>query len=121
MGWVGYLGGGRGRWGQESEVGGESLGSLEGGDVEVREQVAYAWRGAGGGESVGEGGFEGGIDRKDVGYAVGVEVRGERVRREREGQEREDEAIEGCVEGSGEWSAWFPRDMSYVECTWWRR
>jgi len=34
-----------------------------------------------------EGGFEGGVDREDVGYAVGVEMRGEGMRREGEGEE----------------------------------
>jgi len=46
------------------------------------EDVAYAWRGGGGGKSVVEGGFKSGVDREDVGYAGGVEVRGEGVRRE---------------------------------------
>ncbi len=59
----------------------ESVGSLEGRDVEERQDVAYAGRGAGSGESVAEGRFEGGVDREDVGYAMGVEVRREGVRR----------------------------------------
>jgi len=93
------------------------LGSLKGGDVEVRKDVACAWRGGGGGESVVEGRFEGGVDGEDVGYAMGIELRGEGVRREGEGEERKNKAVESCMEGSREMSAWFPREMN-VKWTW---
>jgi len=49
-----------------------------------------------------EGGFKGGVDWKDGGYAMSVEMRGEGMRREREGEERKNEAVEGGVEGSEE-------------------
>lgn len=81
------------------------MGPLEGRDMEIGEDFVRAWRGGGRGNGVIEGGFEGGVDGEDVGYAVGVEVRGEGVRREREGKKRENEAIESCMEGSGKLSA----------------
>lgn len=99
VGWVTV--GFSGAWVQECQVGGESWGSLEGGDVEMGEDIAHAWRGGGRGKGVVEGGFESGVDREDVGYAVGVEVRGEGVRREGERKQGENEAIESCVEWSG--------------------
>lgn len=70
--------------------------------MEVRKDVACAWRGGGGGESVVEGRFEGGVDGEDVGYSMGIELRGEGVRRQGEGEERKNKAVESCMEGSRE-------------------
>lgn len=81
--------------------------------MEVRKDVACAWRGSGGGESVVEGRFEGGVDGEDVGYAMGIELRGEGVRRQGEGEERKNKAVESCMEGSRECQLGFLGRLMY--------